>query len=52
MYTFYSSIHDFSYCMYTFYSSIIKCIYLYFLVYIIAIVYETIGVARVCEGHL
>jgi hypothetical protein len=32
-------IHDFSYCMYTFDSSIIKCNYLYFVVYTIAIVY-------------
>jgi hypothetical protein len=31
----------------TFYSSIIKCNYLYFMVYIIVIVYDAIGVERV-----
>jgi hypothetical protein len=45
-------IHDFSYCMYTFYSSIIKCNYLCFVVYNIAIVSGAIGVKRVCVGRV
>jgi hypothetical protein len=44
--------HDLSYCMYTFYSSIIKCNYLYFVVYIIAIVYGPIGVERIRVGRV
>jgi hypothetical protein len=38
--------------MYTVYSSIIKCNYLYFMIYIIAIVYGAIGVERVRVGHV
>jgi hypothetical protein len=44
--------HDLGYCMYTFYSSIIKCNYLYFVVYIIAIVYGPIGVERIRVGRV
>jgi hypothetical protein len=38
--------------MYTFYSSVIKCNYLYFMIYVIAIVYGAIVVERVCVGRV